>query len=72
MGKNKFTDRFQGEGPFELTMEDIVEITAEYDLGFFHHMRPQPTKKEINAGAKPVPPLLGVYIDELGGRFRQR
>lgn len=62
----KFRDRT------EISMEEIEELSCEFDVAVMHHTQVQPSKREKRTGAPEVPDLVFVWIDVLGGRFRQR
>lgn len=64
--------KFAGEGPFEVTPEDLESLVADYDVAFMHYRQEQPTRKQRNAGAPEVPDLLGLCLDDRAGKFRQR
>lgn len=73
LGNELLPDKFRtGNFPIKISMEDIVELSAKYDVAFVHFNQDQPSKKERAKGAKPVPPKLYLALDELGGRFRSR
>lgn len=53
--------------------ELIALFDAGYDVMLTHCKMMQPTNKAIRMGkAKPVPDQNGIWLDESGGRFRQR
>lgn len=63
---------FRGEGPFEITMEDLEQLYVQYDVLFTHIRQPQPTKQAQRGGEPIVPDVIGLWLDEKGGKFRQR
>ena len=72
-GNELLPEKFRTENfPFEVTMEDIVKLSAKYDIAFMHFKQEQPSRKEKAKGAKPTPPELYLVLDELGGKFRSR
>lgn len=65
------TEKFKGEGPFEVDPQDIVQLVeAGWNVMIKHVGQRQPTRREQKQGAKPVPPLIFIYVDKLG--FYQR
>lgn len=70
--RENLPDKFQGVGPFELTMEDIESLSQQYDVMIHSIRMPQPTKKQLRHGAQPVPDRIGLYIDQKHMRFSQR
>lgn len=65
-------ERFQGEGPFEVTMGDLVALASDRDVAIMHFAQEQPTYREQKAGAPLVPDRIGLGLDSKYGRFRQR
>ena len=58
IGNEILPEKFRtGKFPVEVTMEDIVELSAKYDIAFFHFKNR---------------PELFLAVDELGGKFRSR
>jgi hypothetical protein len=62
-------EKFQGEGPFEVSEADLAELAAEYDVAFMHSTRAPETKRDR---ANPPPDVLFLALDERGRRFGQR
>lgn len=60
------------EGLFEISIEEIAELSNEYDVAIMHFAQQQPTKKELKAGAKPIPDAIALVVDVRGGSFKQR
>ena len=48
-----------------LTCEDLLELTALYDVGFFHSNKTADVENDNRA-------FLALWLDDLGGRFTQR
>lgn len=66
-------ERFRGQpGPFEISEVMLNELSKLFDVALMHHEQSQPTKAERGRGAKPVPPRLVLWLDVIGGKFRQR
>lgn len=65
-------EKFRGNGPFEVTLEDLETLSKSYDVAIMHLRQKQPTKKEQQAGALPVPDKVTLALDSIGGKFRQR
>jgi hypothetical protein len=60
-------DKFQGKGPFDLTIEDLEQLYTEYDVMITHLF----TRREYGA-PKVFTGSIGLFLDELGGKFRVR
>lgn len=58
--------------PFEISEAQLDELLALFDVAIMHHRQPQPTKSERHRGAKPLPDLRVLWLDAVGGKFRQR
>jgi hypothetical protein len=58
--------------PFEISEAQLDELSQLFDVAVMHHRQPQPTKHERSQGAKPVPDLRVLWLDDVGGKFRQR
>lgn len=60
------------EGPFVMPIDEFLELSKEYDVAIMHLKQPQPTKKAIKRGEKPVPDKIALVVDVKGGRFTMR
>jgi hypothetical protein len=65
-------EHLKGDGPFEVSGEEILRLAETYDVAIMHHKQVQPSKREQRQGAKPMPDKLGLWLDHKGGRFHQR
>lgn len=66
-------ERFRGQpGPFEISEAMLSELSKRFDVAFMHHAQPQPTRRERGQGTQPVPDKLVLWLDTIGGKFRQR
>ena len=65
-------EKFQGEGPFDVTLEDIEALAENFDVMLHNAQGKQPTKKERGRGVKPEPDKLYLYCDQKYKRFTQR
>ena len=64
---------FEGEGPFELTPEGILEFFRRgRDVAIVHSPQRQPTRRQRGAGSPAVPDKVVVWLDSRGGQFRVR
>jgi hypothetical protein len=64
--------KFVGDGPFEVSPEDLESLVGDYDVAFMHFRQQQPTKKQRLAGAAEVPDKVALCLDQRAGKFRQR
>jgi hypothetical protein len=66
-------EEFRGKpGPFEVSEGMLDELSKIFDVAIMNHRQQQPSKRERGRGAKPIPPRRVLWIDVLGGGFKQR
>ena len=65
-------EKYQGPGPFEITPEEFESLSKDHDVAIMHDLPMQPSQRQLRQGAKPVPSITLLCIDEFGRRFHQR
>lgn len=65
-------EKFPGEGPFDLTLADVMELAEKFDVAFIHYKAAQPSAKQLRVGAAPKRDETVLALDEYGSRFQQR
>jgi hypothetical protein len=71
-GFKEIPEKYKEHKAYEISMEELAELTKEYDVAFMHIKQTQPSKKEMSRGAKPVPDLFLMALDSPAGKFRMR
>ena len=67
VGSVALPEKLQGEGPFEVSAQDLEALFARGDVMLFHAKH-----KERAAGVQPLPDQVVLALDEPGWRFCQR
>jgi hypothetical protein len=70
--ENWVPEKFRGPGPHELSEADLDDLSQRFDVALVHLEQDQPTKRERGRGVKSVPPRRVLWLDVVGGKFRQR
>lgn len=66
-------EKFQGEGPFEVSSEDLVQLVTEFDVAFMHVAAEDTlSRKARKKSTEPRPDNIILALDVKGGHFRQR
>ena len=58
-------EEFQGDGPYEISLETIEKLSKSFDLGFIHSIENRGRKSEKDNG-------VGLWLDDKGFHFGQR
>jgi hypothetical protein len=56
----------------DIPMKEIEALARVHDIAIMHQRQPQPTRRQQRQGAKYVEDKVTLWVDDLGGKFRQR